>query len=87
MLLARSAFRYATAGEAPMFSISENRFQKIPPTTQLSAAQTSFSPLEIKVLEEKNKMTRSEAVKGSFITAGGLCILQPSIGSHTHKRL
>jgi len=38
MLLSSNAFRYATADDAPMVSIPEKRFQKIPPTRQLSAA-------------------------------------------------
>ena len=94
MLLSSSAFRYATADDAPMLSISENRFQKTPPLRQLSAAQPSFSPLEMKLLEAKNKMTKSEAVKDSIIKAGlgggggGALYFTPVHWfTHTHKRL
>lgn len=89
MLLSSSAFRYATVDDAPMLSISENRFQKIPPARQLSAAQPSFSPMEMKVLEAKKKMTSSRAEKGSFTRAGGGALYFTSVHwfTHTHTRL
>ena len=87
LLLSSIAFRYATADDASMLSISEkNASRKFLQPDNFLLDNLHLALWRKKVLEAEKKMASSGAVRDSFLKGlgEGLCILHLSIGSHTH---